>query len=305
MRGIRESVGHRHRRCPQDPTPGLGARVRTARQTAPLGETRTTRLPLYSPAAPTPGSCRRPQPVTGVKYDRPTRLEPASCDSPVTSEIVANGPPSTRDRADPCSKMASDGHSPAVAVAGACDWACPGDRRLHDPGVILRRRATRRRHTPAPSTNGNDGPGSAGEDDDSPSPPPEPPATTVQSRVPARMAVPPAGSPASAPPRLDRPASPWLPGLLELESDLDEALEAIVEFVQAPPPLSGGRTCAKALDRLVPGDRRGETLTRPSSRLLGPRPPIRAPGTGRRRGGRPDGPAAVGSPGDKPGRIGS
>jgi hypothetical protein len=89
-------------------------------------------------------------------------------------------------------------------------------------------------------------------------------ASTTVPAVPAADTVPtvdavatPDEVPMSAPGGADRPSSPWLPGLLELESDLDEAIEAIVDFVEAPPRLAGALGCAEELDRLVPGDHRG------------------------------------------------
>jgi hypothetical protein len=121
--------------------------------------------------------------------------------------------------------------------------------------LILRRRARRSRPTPAPIAEDNPAP-------PAPTPAAEPaaPVTAAPATPPAMPPAPPQAPPEAAvatQPEAEDPASPWLPGLLELEADLDQAIEAIVDFVNAPPRLAGAQACAEELERLVPEDRRG------------------------------------------------
>jgi hypothetical protein len=137
--------------------------------------------------------------------------------------------------------------------------------------VILRRRGRRRGTAGMASP---EAPASTRAPVSTPAPEsaPEPKATPAREAAPVDASQPP--TPSLAPGRGVPVGSPWLPGLLDLESDLDQALEVIAVFVDAQPRLAGAQACAEALDRLVPSDRRGaayaafvgalETNTQPS-----------------------------------------
>jgi hypothetical protein len=125
--------------------------------------------------------------------------------------------------------------------------------------VLLRRRAARRRTAEPPALQAQPAPPSG--DGAPPVPAPDTATPALEGFKPSPTA--PSATPLAAAGRggqgtqPDRPTSPWLPGLLELESDLDEAIDRIAVFVGAPPRREAARSCAEALDGLVPQDRRG------------------------------------------------
>lgn len=129
--------------------------------------------------------------------------------------------------------------------------------------LILRRRAIRSPDAPVAPTGSDTREPASTPTVDQPAEGPHPVAASAT--VPATHA----GTPPS--PRPDRNASPWLPGLLELESDLDAAIEVVANFVDALPRMTGARACAEELDRLVPDDCGGPP-TPPSKQRLGPTP---------------------------------